>query len=90
MHRSVEVVVSRSAAEQIRQRGGKFMMTVLESFASGGAWLRVGMAKDFLGVSRARVYQLIESGGLQSVKKRGRVLVEAQSVLDRVKGEKRS
>lgn len=46
-------------------------------------WIPVCAAKKILGVSRQRVYQLIEEGALTSVKSGGTVLVGRHAVMAR-------
>lgn len=57
-------------------------------------WLPVRAVANSLGVSAARIYQLIESGALTSVKVDSTVLVSMRSVelrrLDRERGGKRA
>jgi len=51
-------------------------------------WVPTAVARKLLGVSKQRVYQLIESGALAANRVEGILLVSVRSIDDRLSGQK--
>ena len=54
------------------------------SEVSGVRWVPTAVARRQLGVSRQRIYQLVQSGVLASCRVDGTLMISARSVADRI------